>query len=332
MKRRLILLVLVAVALAPGTWLRSAPPPVMLNAGVEVIRLAIDKPRIGALDVIGTWQLKSEHSLFHGYSGLVALGGGKFLAASDAGAGLAFSMASGGPTDFELFPYDPDTRFTDKMYQDIEALAHDPGTGRVWAAFEGRNMIERREGDLSDPAQALPEPMRRWGENSGPEAMTRLSDGSFLMLGEGRAGFMGEEFPGLKWQRDPVLGDKPMEFSFAAPEGFRPTDMAALPDGRVLILVRRIAWGFPPHFKVVLLVADPAEIVVGESWSGTELARFDPPFPTDNYEGLAIEPGSDRGTGYPVMVTIISDDNAVSYQRTLLLRLQWDGKLPAPSR
>ena len=48
------------------------------------------------------------------------------------------------------------------------------------------------------------------------------------------------------------------------------------------------------------------------------------PLPRDNYEGLAIMPDA---TG--VTMWLISDDNRMRYQRTLLLQLHW--QVPPPS-
>ena len=60
------------------------------------------------------------------------------------------------------------------------------GGAWLWAGFERHNMIWRyRRADLAATASARPEPMRRWRANSGPEAMARLADGRFLVLGEG---------------------------------------------------------------------------------------------------------------------------------------------------
>ncbi len=324
MIRRLLLLLPVALVLAPGTWVRSPRPAPVLDAGVEVAALGGLGRRIGALEVQGGWELASRHAYFGSYSGLLALPEGGFLAASDRGKAMRFAFANGTPARFVLGNFGSGNADADKTAVDIEALAQDPATGRIWAAYELRNMVERRERDLSRPRRVFPQAMAGWSGNKGPEAMTRLADGRFLMLGEGRAGWLGEEFPGLMWPADPVEGREPLAFTFRAPEDFRPTDMAGLPDGRVLILVRRVVLGLPPHFEVRLLVADPASIAAGRSWRGTELARFAPPFPTDNYEGIAVDPGA----GFPVTLTMISDDNEVRYQRTLLLRLRWDGELP----
>lgn len=323
MIRRLLLLLPVALLLAPGTWVRSPRPAPVLDAGVEVTALALAGKRIGSVEVLGGWELASRHSYFGSYSGLVASPDGRFLAASDRGKAMWFDFVDGTPSGLSWGSFDAADADPDKTAVDIEALAQDPASGRIWAAYELRNMIERRERDLSRPRRVFPQAMAGWSGNKGPEAMTRLGDGRFLMLGEGRAGWLGEEFPGLMWQGDPVAGREPLAFTFRAPEDFRPTDMASLPDGRVLILVRRVVLGLPPHFEVRLLVADPVSIAAGRSWRGTELARFAPPLPTDNYEGLAVDPGD----GFPVTLTMISDDNDVRYQRTLLLRLRWDGEV-----
>lgn len=324
MNRRFLMLLAVALLLAPGTWVRSPRPQPVLDAGVRVTALDVAGARVGAVEIIKGWELSSRHSYFGGYSALVALSRGSFLSVSDSGATMRFALDFGDPGGFVLGRFDSEEIDPHKSAADIEALARDPATGRIWAAYELRNLIERRERDLSQPRRIFPEAMSTWAGNKGPEAMTRLSDGRFLMLGEGRAGWLGEEFPGLMWPGDPIEGGEPMAFTFRAPDDFRPTDMAALPDGRVLILARRVVLGLPPHFEVVLLVADPAAIAAGSSWTGTELARFAPPFPTDNYEGLAVDPGD----GFPVTLTMISDDNGVRYQRTLLLRMRWDGELP----
>lgn len=56
--------------------------------------------------------------------------------------------------------------------------------------------------------------------------------------------------------------------------------------------------------------------------SGEELLRLTPPETVDNFEGLAIAPGSDGG----VFVFLLSDDNFNSLQRTLLLSFFLPGR------
>lgn len=323
MKPRLFLLALVCLAFGPGTWVRTAPPSIDYRAGVDVKEVDPGAERVGPFDVLGMWQLDSRNTRFGGYSGLVPLGGGHMLAASDRGAAMRFGIGDAGPGGFALAPLgDPD--YAPGEYAlDIESITRDPASGRVWLAYEGLNMIERRDARLANPARIRPQAMARWGGNSGPEAMLRLADGRFVMLGEGRSGWFADAFPGLLWAGDPLGGEEPVEFALAIPDRFRPTDMAQLPDGRVLVLARRLAPGWPV-FQAVLLMGDPRDIAAGRLWPLRELARFEPPFLTDNFEGLAVDPSQ----GYPVTISMISDDNGAALQRTLLMRLRWDGKLP----
>ena len=114
-------------------------------------------------------------------------------------------------------------------------------------------------------------------------------------------------------------------FTFAGSREFSPTDMAQLPDGRVLILMRRLVWPFPLRFACRIVIADPAAIRAGAVWQGTEVAKLSSSLPVDNFEGLAIEP---RGGGR-VTVWLISDDNHAATQRTLLWKLAVDpARLP----
>lgn len=321
--RRLIMLAVVCLAFGPGTWVRTAPPVIDYRGGVDAAKLDLGVKHIGPLEVVGMWQLDSRNTRFGGYSGLVARPDGTMLAASDRGAAMVFRIGTEGPTGFRQFAlgdpdYDPDN-----YSLDIESITQDPATGRLWLAYEALNMIERRDAALGQPQRIKPAAMAEWGGNSGPEAMLRLADGRFVVLGEGRSGWFADAFPGLLWASDPLNGAEPREFAFTAPDRFRPTDMAQLPDGRVLVLVRRLAVGWPV-FEAALLVGNPADIAEGKLWPMRELARFKPPFPTDNFEALAVDPAD----GFPVTITMLSDANGAALQRTLLLRLRWDGKLP----
>jgi len=101
--------------------------------------------------------------------------------------------------------------------------------------------------------------------------------------------------------------------------------LAQLPDGRALILLRMVAWGIPPGFAGKLMLADPATIRAGEAWRAEPLADLVAPLPSDNFEGLAVEPDGRGGT----VLWLISDDNDSIVQRTLLLRLDWPANAKA---
>jgi hypothetical protein len=98
--------------------------------------------------------------------------------------------------------------------------------------------------------------------------------------------------------------------------------MAELPDGRVLILLRKVSLGLPYDFSARLVLADPTMIRASEPWPWEEVAELGPAVPMDNYEGLAIAGATE---GKPLTLWLISDDNGASYiQRTLLVRLEWN--------
>ena len=64
------------------------------------------------------------------------------------------------------------------------------------------------------------------------------------------------------------------------------------------------------------IVRVPAsDIQAGAELSGTELAVFEQPVTTDNYEGISAV----RQPDGKVMLYIVSDDNLWGFQRTLLL-------------
>ncbi|MCB2085317.1 MAG: esterase-like activity of phytase family protein [Sphingomonadaceae bacterium] len=316
--RRLILIFALAAALAPGTWLRSRPQPADHQSGLSVTRLADVPERTGPLQVLGAWELNSRNEHFGSYSALLANPNTELFAASDRGRYLRFSVGDEGiGAQFGWIAGDADTL---KNLIDIEAITRDPRTGRVWLAYEGTNTIERRDRDFGNVKQVRPAAMEGFGANSGPEAFARLSDGRFLVLAEGPRKWMGRHHQGFLFASDPLESEKGIAFTFVPPSGFKPVDMVQLPDGRMLVLLRRLDFGIPPGFTTALLVADLAEIEEDGEWRGELLATITDPLPSDNYEGLAVVP-QDGGS---LVLWLISDDNSAVFQRTLLLKLRWN--------
>lgn len=315
--RRLLLLVVVACGLAPGTWLRSPPPPIDTRQELTLVGLPDVEVDLGPFELLGAWWLQSPNSHFGSYSGLVALDDGTLQAASDRGRILRFAPP-GEPLARPLFGFfgRPEGN---KLLVDIEALTRDPQSGRIWAAYEGSNRIARYDAGLAPAGEVSPAAMASWPANSGPEAMVRLNDGRFIVLGEGDPAWFGEGTPGLAFAGDPVEGAAAQPFRFVAPDGYSAVDMAQMPDGTVLILLRRVEWGLPPRFVGKLVFADPAGIGEGRAWAWREAASLADPLPMDNYEGLAVDPIEGGGA----IVWLISDDNQMRYQRTLLLKLVW---------
>lgn len=319
---RLALVLLVALGLAPGTFVRS-PDTRDWTEPVRLERLALPTFRSGPFRLEAGWQLTSANTAFGGWSALVAPPG-ELLLGSDRGALMRLARVDGSVAEPRLIEF-LHQRQGPKYLSDLEALAIGPGDGRVWAAFENANRILRLSPVLSIEKAAQPTAMRNWSKRGGPESMTRLPDGRFLLLAEDPSDESGQGHSGLLYPGDPTeAGSVPMAFEFSGLTGFRPTDLAALPDGRVLILMRRVEFGLPPRFEGAILLADPAAIRPGETWSGQLVARLRPPFPTDNYEGLAVTVDG-RGARH---IWLVSDDNFMRYQRTLLIRFRWEKRRP----
>ncbi|MCB2061067.1 MAG: esterase-like activity of phytase family protein [Novosphingobium sp.] len=324
MRRILALLILVA-ALAPGTWLREAlrPPsytldlrfvPVPLPPETELAR------HLGPFHLEAAWELESSHEDFGSYSALVPLGDGRLLAFSDRGFMLRFSPPGSPASQPFTGPIRRGTSML-KKNRDAEAATIDPTTGTIWIGWEYRNAISRLDRTLSGFRTIEPPAMHDWGDNSGPEAIVRLADGRFLVLREGFDGLLEDRrHQALLFAGDPVAGILPEVFDFAGSRGFSPTDMAPLPDGRVLILMRKLVWPFPPRFAGRIVLADPAAIRAGRTWRCIEMAKLASVLPVDNFEGMAVEPRKDGR----LTVWLISDDNSAALQRALLWKLALD--------
>lgn len=314
-----ILLVCLAVLLLVPSW-----------AGTERLPLYAGRPRVsatpvdlypgdparrrnGALTYLGGVSLTASDPAFGGFSA-VRVVGDRFTLLSDGGAVLRFRMGSDRQVrDTRVIELAGPGTGWEKRDRDTESLATLPD-GDVLIGYERHNEIWRFDPAFRPVRHAAPRAMRRWSENGGPEAMATMPDGAVLVLSEahgrkGRTGYSALRFPG-----DPTTpGIRPMPFRYKAPDGFRVTDAAALPDGRLLVLTRRISIG--EYFTARLQIADVRTLRPGALVTGRTIARFEPPALHDNFEGLAVVRDGDR-----LAVWIVSDDNQSVTQRTLLLK------------
>jgi hypothetical protein len=323
---RLFLLLIVALGLAPGTWLRSTGRETPDERQILTFTpLRIAERKFGEIEVAGAWRLSSPNWHFAGYSALLATDEGGLLAVTDWGRMLRMTAPDARRPAPPRFGYFATLEEGDKHFRDIEAVTRDPATGRIWGAYESSNLIERYDARLRRAGRVAPAAMHGWPSNTGPESIVRLRDGRFVVLSEGSTDWFAADLPALIFPGDPVEGAEPLAFRYRPPEGYRPVDTALLPDGRVLILLRRLILGLPPRFESKLVVADPAEIRPGERWRGREIAHLADPAPTDNYEGVAVA-GRENGA---LVLWLISDDNKATFQSTLLLKLLWRPGEPA---
>ncbi|MDG6079475.1 esterase-like activity of phytase family protein [Erythrobacter litoralis] len=313
---RLILLALTALGLAPGTFVRETPPPPDFTSPVTVEKLRVPQLRTGPLLLAGAWVLRSENDHFGGYSALVDRRDGAFLAANDAGRLMRLPRPDRNRAAPTLDKF-VDFARVDKVHVDIESLTDDPETGEVWAGLEWAQAIMRFGPQLQKRAEVRPAEMRDWGANSGPESLVRLRDGRFVVIEEDS--ISAGRHRALLFASDPTRGGKPIPFLFEGADGYRPSDATRLPDGRILVVLRKVHLALPIRFGVRLVTADPADIGAGGLLRSKLLAEIDEPTPTDNYEGatVTVEANGDWA------IWLISDDNFFRFQRTLLLKLVW---------
>ena len=299
-----------ALLCAPGTWVRD-DLPITAPREVTVTRLQGPGPTgTPGWDIAGVWEYDAESLMFGGYSALLALSGDRLRAFSD----RAYRMTLIAP-DRPGTPPQIDrqlvARDDSNDLWDIESATSDPATGRYWLGYENRHTVHRftREGTVLGKRDLTAEV--DWGDNGGAEAMTRLADGRFVILPEG-----GRE--GVIFAHDPVEGAPMQRFAFRNPApGFAATDMAQLPDGRLIVLMRDVVWAWPT-FTSLIAIGPPPQ--AGGIFAPEKVLQLDPAIPRENYEGLTLRP---RGDGR-IDVWLIADDNLSVMQRTLLVKLIFD--------
>lgn len=323
--RRLRLAILVPawvllVTIAPVPPLPPLAPAADTYVTATPVALDEDDPgrrRLGPLLFLRGWELDSPDLRFGGISSM-QLEGDVVTAISDSGTLLRFPLPrweGRRPLRVERLPL----AGTSKHMHDSEALLI--ADGRAWIALERQNAIMRfRRSDWRHESVARPRPMRRWPWQTGPEAMVRLPDGRFLVFAEGRTG--DAHSPVVLFDGDPAepaTGWQVLRYRRAP--GYRPTEAALLPDGRILVLNRRFDWF--QGISASLVIVDPARLEAGRTLAGETIAELAPPLTVDNMEAMTVTREGGR-----TIVRIASDDNFMNLQRTLLLEFA----LEAPAR
>ena len=291
------------------------PPPASVDARLTAVAVALDEAnpalrRIGRLLYRRGWALSSDDPRFGAISAM-HVENGRVTALSDAGTVFEFALpgaAGSGRVRFRPLSRQPGGS---KRSRDTESLAIDGA--RAWIGFEAINAVKRfRRVDWHQESETRPAAMRPWGGNSGAEAMVRLEGGRFLVFSEGRDN--GQSFsPVLLFDDDPAqAGTRVLALRYRRPAGFRVTDAALLPDGRLLILNRRLGWlgGMSASLVVAPLPPVRADAVI----AGREIAVLQAPLTVSNMEALSVAREGGR-----TIVRIASDDNFMPLLRTLLL-------------
>ncbi|MGF1550027.1 MAG: esterase-like activity of phytase family protein [Sphingomonadaceae bacterium] len=271
----------------------------------------------GPLRYVEGWRLGSAHPHFGGISAL-HVEGGRVVALSDSGLLFEFPVPQGDSASGTLRPLPGRVhQGAHKTSRDTEALV--VSRQAAWATFEVRNAVARFDPGLAElEARRRPRAMRGWPHNGGAEAMVRLADGRFLIFSERERGPEGA-LALLLFGDDPAAAaSRATNLGYRPPPGYRPTDAALLPDGRLLVLNRRFSiFG---GFSAALLLADLPPLRQGTVISGRVIAASGGAFPKGNFEALAVSEEKDGLT-----IWLATDDNFVArYQRTLLLRYAWE--------
>ena len=308
----LVVFFLLVTIVPPQPGRLPAGPAVSTLVAVPVL-LDADHPgrrRVGRLHFLRGWTLSSDEPRFGAISAM-HIENGRVTALSDAGILLGFDLpVRAGASPLRIRPLYLRAGVP-KRSRDTESLLI--SDANAWIGFEAVNAIKRfRRADWHEEEAARPGAMRRWRSNSGAEAMVRLRDGRFLVFGEGSADDSAFS-PLLLFEGDPSRpGTRAALLRYRRPAGFRVTDAALLPDGRLLILHRRAR--LMEGLSASLAIADIPELRAGATVTGREIAVLRSPLTVDNMEALSVAREGGR-----TIVRIASDDNFMPIQRTLLL-------------
>src|SRR3546814_16415220 len=122
--------------------------------------------------------------------------------------------------------------------------------------------------------------------------MVGLADGRTIVLSEG-ADDDPREREALLYVGDPAEpGPEPIRFLYDSDGRGPVSDAAPLPDGRILLVHRRL--GFDPVFTTILSVADPADIEKDATLRSRTIGRVPVPL-AENYVGAAGSVDGGRG-------------------------------------
>ncbi len=294
---------------------------------VEAVPVPLDRSdpgrnNVGRLRYLGGLALASADLRFGGLSDLLFEPGcGRLLGVTDAGSWVILDPEEAGDRltgiraaflapllDASGAP--PDR----KRFADAEALMRDPRSGDTLVWFELDHRAQRyrkvsacRPESLAAAAHAVdrPEAIRRWRSNAAVEAAA--PDGSAILL-------LAEREPAGAGHMAAVRlsGARVERGRYPAPDELLATAAAELEPGVHLVLQRRM-----PRMGGFAATLSLLRFVPGNAAERTELVRFGAPLTLDNFEGLAL-----RREGGRTFLYLVSDDNFLPVQRTLLLKFE----------
>src|SRR3546814_7758900 len=82
--------------------------------------------------------------------------------------------------------------------------------------------------------------MHNWPDNGGAESLVRLPSGGFFVISETAHWPKSRNRIAIRFDGDPIAAPRRgFRFGLVVPAGFSPSDTTLLPDGRLLVLLRR---------------------------------------------------------------------------------------------
>ncbi len=326
------LFVALSLVVACSTAAREPAAPAPIEIAAHAIPLNIDDPavtEVGRLRWRGGLVLTSREPRFGGWSDLwVAPDGRALHSISDEGSWLATTLRY--DKDGRLIGVEPGMigslrgedgqLLTSKLETDAEGLARLPDGGWLVSFERDHRVLQYPPGEES-AGQGLagrprrlttPPEFRRQPVNGGVEAMVVLPDRRTVLISEDMS-----ERPGtaLGWIVDGSATWR--KFHYQTRDGdHRPTSIAVLPDGDLVLLER----AFDPvrGVRVAVKRVKVADLQADAVVRGEELAWLRHPFSVDNLEGVA----AGRGPRGETLLWLLSDNNFNPLQRTILLHFE----------
>lgn len=319
--RRLFFAALIFLALGPVPGTVHRFPVDNLTQAATARPLASEPETSGTMRFVRGWHLVSPHSRFGGFSGIARIAPDRFLLIGDNGYRTRLTFDRKGQlTAFNIAPLPAPPGWPDrKTMLDSESLLVDRAQGTAWVGLERINQLWRFDHELTRlEARYAPAALRDWPSGRGPEATARLADGRIIILAEG-----GREDP--RKNRAALLADYPGAKLAAAPTRFfydsqgmgAVSDAAPLPDGRFLIVHRKVGWN--PVFTTTVAIADPQDIRPNAVLRSQTIGVV-PRGLAENFEGAAVTVENRR-----TWLWLVSDNNFNRWQRSLLLQFELAG-------
>lgn len=306
------------VLAAPGL-AREPSPVAVISQTVPLDPKDATRTAVGRLEYRGGIAIRSDDARFGGFSALVVgADGRRLLAVSDRGHWLRATIVHDGTGRLAGLRdgamgslHGPDGTPLAGDDADAEAMAvlHD---GSILVAFERRHrflLYPPEDEPLAGVPRRYPAPvgLDAAPRNGGVEALTHVGSRYVVAITERMPAGGGAL---AAWVgRDGIW--EPM--AYRPERGFRPSALAMMPSGDLLLVERRFTATAGSAVRLVGIRRDA--IAPGEMIEGVELARLEPPLTVDNFEGIAVREAEDGET----LVYLLSDDNFSPLQRTLLL-------------